>query len=366
MDVHNEILGVSDGTPGQRFQLTSTPVVRTDEPFVVEVSDVDGWVEWSEAKSFAESGPDDLHWRLDAHEGVVAFGPAVRDVDGSIRQYGAVPPPDARIRLRSYRVGGGRHGNVARGAIVTLRSALPFVATVTNRHPARGGLDAETAANARERGPLVVGTRDRAVTLADYEYLTTRASGRVARAKALEVGDDGRPATPGEGTGVKVLVVPTVGSFEATGEFRFEQLVPGAALLEDIQTYLSERRMVGSRVMVGPSLYSGISIAAEVHLRPDAHAAKVELACLQALYTYLSPLTGGPDGEGWPYGRPLNVGEVYGALQNVDGVLYVEGARMFPVNPLSGDREAATDRLELSPDSLIFGRGHSIRVLEAD
>ncbi|MEO1061303.1 MAG: putative baseplate assembly protein [Actinomycetota bacterium] len=361
-DVESEIIGVSDGSAGQRFALTRAPVVRSETPHVLEVSTGEGWDEWMEVQTFAESDVEDHHWQLEAHDGVVLFGPAVREGDGAIRQRGAIPPEGARLRVRRYRTGGGRDGNVARNEIVTLRSAIPFVSQVENRVPAAGGLDAETPENARDRGPLVLGTRDRAVTLADYEYLAHQASGRVARVRAVEVGEDGAPASPGEGVAVKLFVVPTVGSFETTGEFRFDQLVPGADLLEEIQSYLAPRRMVGTRVMVGPSRYVGVTVAADIRVGPNVDRDRAELEAMQALYGYLSPLVGGPDGEGWPYGRPLHVGELYGVLQAVEGVMFVEGAQMFPTNPTNEERQAATDRIPLNPDSLFFPMGHSIQV----
>ena len=40
-------------------------------------------------------------------------GPAVRLADGALRRYGAVPAKGAHLRLREYRTGGGRKGNVA-------------------------------------------------------------------------------------------------------------------------------------------------------------------------------------------------------------------------------------------------------------
>ena len=66
-----------------------------------------------ERPNFATSGPDDRHFVLDAMRGEIEFGPAVRLADGTLRNYGKVPPKGANMRVPSYRAGGGSGGNVA-------------------------------------------------------------------------------------------------------------------------------------------------------------------------------------------------------------------------------------------------------------
>lgn len=89
---------------------------------------------WTRVDDFAHSGPEDRHVTLDPNAGRVEFGPAVRERDGSVRHYGRVPVKGATVRVRSYRTGGGLRGNVARSTLRVLRSAIPYVARVENRH----------------------------------------------------------------------------------------------------------------------------------------------------------------------------------------------------------------------------------------
>src|SRR5207248_5367003 len=135
-----------------------------------------GWVEWTRVESFADSGPTERHFVLDPVAGEVAFGPAVREADGSLRHYGAVPPKDAVVRIPRYRTGGGQAGNVARGAISVLKSSIPYVTRVENRVGATGGVDTEDVDAAKVRGPIVLRTRNRAVTVEDYEELAREAA----------------------------------------------------------------------------------------------------------------------------------------------------------------------------------------------
>jgi predicted phage baseplate assembly protein len=125
----------------------------------------------------------------------VHFPPAVREADGSLRGFGAVPPKGAPLRVPEYLTGGGPAGNVAARTITVLRTTVPFVDRVENRRAAHGGVDGETIEEAKERGPLALRTRDRAVTAEDYEQLARRAAPGIARVRCVP----GRVAARGAG-----------------------------------------------------------------------------------------------------------------------------------------------------------------------
>ena len=161
--------------------------------------------------------------------------------------------------------------------------------------------------------------------------------------------------------GVRVLVVPAVAGDE-TGRLRFEQLILDEQLLERIANYLDERRVVGTRAIVEPPHYQGITVVARILARRRARTATVEAAARRALYRYYDPIVGGPDGDGWPFGRPVHVGEVYAVLQSIEGVEYIEDVRLFATDPITGQRGEATQRLELAPNSLVFSYEHHVRV----
>ena len=185
--IHGEVVGISEGVPGQRFPLARRPVVAADEPLVVEVAGGDGWHEWREVGTFAHSGAEDRHVTLDRVAGEVVFGPAIREPGGGLVHYGAVPPKGAPIRVPEYRTGGGRRGNVARTVLQVMRDPVPFVSTVTNRRPATGGVDGESVRDAAIRGPLLLRTRERAVTAEDYEHLAREAAPHAARVRCVPV-----------------------------------------------------------------------------------------------------------------------------------------------------------------------------------
>ncbi|MFD8424714.1 putative baseplate assembly protein [Streptomyces sp. NPDC059668] len=355
--VLDEALGESTGLPGQRLRLAHFPVVGDTPPVLLQTAERDGWSDWDVVPHFAASGPGDRHIALDAATGEISFGPAVREPDGTLRQFGSVAPKGAVIRARRYRTGGGRAGNVARGAVQVLRSSVPYVAEVVNREAARGGVDGETVAEAKTRAPITLRAQERAVTLRDYEELARRAAPETARITCLE-GDEGEHGA----YAVRVLVVPQAVP-DPGGRLRFEQLVPGDALLQRITRYLDERRLIGTRLAVGPPFYQGVTVVATVHAFRGVDTDRVRRQAHDALYRHLDPLTGGANGTGWPFGRPVQSGEVFAVLQRVPGVELVDAVQLHPADPLTGKRGDPTDRIDLEAPSLVFSFDHRVRVI---
>ena len=354
--VHGERLGSSDGTPGQRFRLARQPVVPWTEPSVLRAGEPGGrTTSWLPVSDFARSGPGQLHYRLDARSGEVEFGPAVRQPDGTVRQYGAVPPLGSVLTLSAYRIGGGRSGNLARGVIRVLKTSVPYVSRIENRHPAAGGVDGETMANARLRGPLELRSSGRAVTADDFEVLAREVAPDVARVKCLS-------ATEADATGgARLLVVPRVVT-DDLGRIAWDDLTrPPEELLHRISDYLDTRRLVGTRLLVEPPRYRGVTVVARVLSDPDARPEQVQQAALHALYTYLSAQEGGPAGTGWPFGRPVQAFDVSTALARVEGLARIEDLLLFPAAP-DGTRGAPVSRVDLEPGALVFSYQHQVRV----
>jgi predicted phage baseplate assembly protein len=355
--IEDEVLGNSDGVPGQTYPVLHTPILGGTAEAVLQTASEEGWQDWEPVENFAGSGPGDRHFILDAVAGEVRFGPAVREADGRYTQYGAVPPRDVTIKLKQYAVGGGREGNVGKGAIRTLKSSIPFVDSVENLVRAQGGVDGETMQEAKSRGPILLRTRSRAVTAEDYEAITMEAAPEVARVRCLPAGEGSS-----EAGSVRILVVPSAPN--ERHRIQFENLVPDPDTLERISARLDQVRLVGARVSVEPPLYRGVTVVARLVARPRTNRTTIQETALDALYRLLNPLTGGSAGAGWPFGRPVYAGEVFAALQSVRGVELVEDVRLFGANPVTGERGKETTKLELEPNSLVFSYAHQIRVEE--
>jgi predicted phage baseplate assembly protein len=351
--VRGEVLGVSVGSGGQRFALARKPVLDAPEAPVLEVSSSEGWQEWHRVPDFASSGPDDPHFRLDQAAGMIELGPTVRLADGSMRSHGRVPPEGAQVRLREYWTGGGSMGNVGAGALCVLRTPIPYVKSAGNRRPAGGGRDGETVDEAKLRAGRALRTCDRAVTAEDYEVIAGQAAGAAVRVHCVP------PAAPTDP--VRVLVLPDVVGY-GPGRLPFPALTPDKELLGRIARALDARRLVGTRVVVEPPHYRGITVAVRLRARRGRDCERLAADALAALYRWLHPRDGGPDGSGWPFGRPVTLGDVHAALAGLPDLDYVEDARLYPADPVTGARGETAQHVEVAVDELPFSFDHQVQV----
>jgi predicted phage baseplate assembly protein len=359
--IQSELLGVSDGTPGQRFQTHFTPILkRNPEENVIVDTGNEHYQDWQEVPDFAESEIDSLHYTLDSVTGELRFGPAIRQQDGTIKLFGAIPHKGSKLVFKRYRYGGGEMGNVQTGILNTLKTAIPYIARVTNREPAWGGLDSEPLESAKMRAPALLRSRDRAVTEADFEFLAGQAiPASIGRVKCLQPrpSEAGR-VVPGQ---VYVLVIPRFSHPE--GFIDPEKLKLKDTDIEQLSSYLDDRRMLTTRLDIRPPAFHWVSAYVELNTVASAENSKIEEEVLARLYRFLNPLTGGVHGGGWPFGRDLFVSDVYQCLQGIPMVQFIRKVDLFQANP-GGERKGGTvEMIEVVAHGVIASGQHSLKFL---
>ncbi len=357
--IQREFLGQSDGTPGQHFFLKFKPVLdrHADEHLSVQADDRPP-AAWQEVVDFGDSWANDPHYTLDSVNGEIRLGPAVRQPDGTIKLYGAVPPRGSNLVFDSYRYGGGQEGNVQKGVINTLKTAIPYIARVSNRFDAFGGLDAESLESAMMRAPMLLRSRDRAVTESDYEFLARQAlPAAIGRVKCLQPtpAEAGR-VVPGQ---VYLLVIPRLPNPQ--GYLAEKDLTPHKEDIEVLSAYVDERRLLTTKVDIRPPAYHWVSVKVQLRASPGAVRAEVEKEVLARLYRYLNPLTGGADGQGWEFGRDLFASDVYQALQGIRNVQFVRSLEMRTARPNNGEPSGdPIETIELVAHGVIASGIHSV------
>ena len=357
--VVGEVLGISEGKPGQAIRVSQIPALplTSEETVEVELADNSGWESWQLVSDFSQAGPDDKVFTWDPAVGEIQFGPAIRSQTGEETRYGATPTRGSHIRLTAYRFGGGERGNLSRRTLTVLKSSIPYVASVTNRRAAIEGLDPENIESAKMRGPQAIRTMHRAVTAEDFEYLAREASPSVGRVYCLQprqVGDERSPA-PGL---VRVLLVPAM-SPGIQGLNASELLVPQATL-DQVREYLDERRLLSTALVVSEPEYVWVSVEAKVQVASDSNANDVRRRVEQKLYQFIHPLYGGSQGEGWPFGRDLFTSELYSQIQSVAGVEYTEDLHIFRVDPVTEERAEVGQILSIPESGLLCSSTHIV------
>jgi hypothetical protein len=171
--------------------------------------------------------------------------------------------------------------------------------------------------------------RHRAVTTEDYEALAREASPGVARARCVPLRDlsgttEARRLALREGY-VSLVIVPNPevkGSLDPASSPGAP--LPAADLLSEVSASLEPRRLIAVRQIVVPPIYVPIQAEIVVATRPDVPVGPLRTRLVEALQRHLDPILGGPEREGWPFGRDVYVSELYRLLEkDVQGVDYV-------------------------------------------
>jgi predicted phage baseplate assembly protein len=348
-----EVLGRSDGKPDQTFKVRNTPVLERMPGEAIEITDSGVTTEWTEVPDFVGCGPDDRVYVWNSTTGEVQFGPLIRYADGSVHQHGAVPREGALVVATRYRSGGGAGGNVGPSTLTSMRTSLPYIERVENIEASIGGVDAETVANAKRRGPHSLRAGARAVTVEDFERLTIEADPAIARVRCLPPLDPGNP--------IRLLIVPQI---ERPGEqLLLDDFALSDTMIGHITEHLDERRILGTTIEIGTPYYQGVTIAALVTARPGRPITLVRERALSTLYRYLNPLTGGPHATGWPFDADLNVANVFQLLETVDGVERVEEVLFFEHDLRNHERIGfGKELVKLERDSLFLSANHQVVV----
>lgn len=362
--VAGEVLGGSRGVPNQTFFFTRTSILPGEE---IEVRELEGarahvefpilqdellsrgfttddlrtvvdprtgkvrevWVRWRGTPHFYFSGPDDRHYLIERARGRLIFG------DGLSAK---IPPAGTgNIRAKLYRAGGGSLGNVPAGAISQIMSGV-LAQGVSNPRSAEGGADGEVPEAAAVRGPNVLRHRERSLSAADYEALAKEASPAVAAARLLPATHaNGRPA-PGW---VTLAIVPHSADAQPQPSYELRQQVHAYIAARAPATLPAEHISV-----IGPK-YLAIGISALLIPRDLSDAGRAQQGAVAALARFLHPLTGGPEGRGWPFGRGVYQSDVAAILENIPGVDHVEQLQ------LRLDDIPAGDSVEVAPDRMV-------------
>lgn len=329
--VRGEILGISQGQPGERFELQRKPVARASLKLRTELPNGDV-EEWAERQDLLSSKPDDAHYTLNATAGVIQFGDGER---------GRIPDAAAQVIATEYRYGGGARGNrVGVGAIKSPQSVLVGVEKVTNERPAVDGADEQTLEQLKLEAPALLRRRDRAVTPEDFKSLAEEVGG-VAKARALTQTHPDHPDVRVPGA-VTVVVIPD-------NDDRPPK--PSGDLIRRVCATLDEKRLLTAEVFVKGPEYQEVRVEARVTAAPYASFDQVTISVIKAIDRLLDPRKG-------DFGNELFPTSLFSTILQVPDVVAVLSLNVF----VDGTRHEGLKPVRVPPDGLVFGRDHVITV----
>lgn len=252
--VTDDLLGSSTGAPYQTFKLKFQKVLV--DSITLFVDEGNGAEEWTRVESFLDraitSTSKVYTATLDDFDNCyIEFG------NGS---YGKIPDVFSNGISADYRIGDGEIGNVQANTITELETSIAFVEETFNPLGSTTlAHDKESIDEIRNNAPASFKTRDRAVTLTDYEDLIS-----VNNKGNLYAFLHTKASRNEEDKTVVSLYYQLRDGYEMT-----------EALNQEVQDFFSTRAMVGTSVELSPYVEFIVNLEANLVIDKDYSRAEI-------------------------------------------------------------------------------------------
>ena len=295
-------IGVSGGAANQFYPLPESPVIAGS----IEI-DVSG-VKYSYVPFLIDyQDYDPVFTTFTDAEGTtyVQFGDGIS---------GRIPANQASIRA-TYRIGGGKFGNVAANTIKFIKTNSTIGLTVSNQDvgqtsgAASGGADPETTDSIRINAPRSVRALNRAVSLSDYSNIAIQVP-NVAKANSIS----------DVYSSVTIFIAPFGDSgLQADGQTASDVF---NNLAVDIGKFFEDKTPPGTSITLQPPAYVDVRLKLECVILPQFRNAQVTASIQEAIAELF-------DFDNVSFNDRITTADVLGVIKEVDGVSRVSMSKMI-------------------------------------
>ena len=237
-----------------------------------------------------------------------------------------IAPSITTLKVR-YLTGGGATANVPAGDLVTISNSTVNFQTsgltggfadttfnslqVTNPRAASGGSDGDTNEEIRQNAISNFSTQLRSVTQDDYLVRSLSMPskyGVISKAFIQKAKLD--TILPGE-------IPSTLDLYILSANSSNNLTIAGSALKQNLQTYLSQYRVIGDSINIKNGFIINIGVDFEITVRPNFNSNEVLKACLNSFTTYFNI-------NNWQMNEPIQISELFLLLDRIQGVQTVK------------------------------------------
>jgi hypothetical protein len=238
--------------------------------------------------------------------------------------YGIAPTGQLTVR---YLTGGGAGANVSAGDLTNLsNSTVTFQNTgltevtansvfnslsVVNPLAATGGNDGDSNEEIRQNSISNFSTQLRTITADDY---LVRALSMPPKYGVISKAYIEKTKLENVGAGE---IPSTLDLYILSQNSNSKLINASSTLKQNIQTYLSQFRIIGDSINIKDAFYINVGLTFEIIVKPNFNNNEVLRACLNSLKNYFSL-------DKWQINEPIQINEIFLLLDNVQGVQTVK------------------------------------------
>jgi hypothetical protein len=268
--------------------------------------------------------PDFTNVGIGTINGVTLLNTAFDPTNFVTTQTYGLAPSNVSIAF-NYLVGGGASSNALANELTVpvsftatgANTSLQNTVATNNAQPAVGGGDGDAIEELRQNIAGEFGSQLRAVTQDDYLSRVMSMPSKFGKvSKAFISKDDSTYKSYIESDiseRDQLLISMYVLGLDVQGSLA----VPSSALMKNIQTYLSEYRMLTDAVNVKPAYIINIGVNFEIVTRPNYPGRDVIARVITQLKQYFNT-------DNWQINQPIILSDIYSMIDQVDGVQTVK------------------------------------------
>jgi hypothetical protein len=253
----------------------------------------------------------------------------------------------------TYLAGGGSQYNALSGQLTiptSINAGAGDASTVVtnNPNPASGGGDGDTVEELRQNILAEFSSQLRAVTQEDYLARTLSMPSKFGKvAKAYVTKDDATFRNYVQNSSTErdqLLVSLYVLGLDNNGKLA----QPSTALVQNLQTYLSEYRMMTDSVNIKPAYVVNIGCNFDITVRPNYTGQDVIARCLIQLQDFFNV-------DNWQINEPIQLSDIYTLIDQVPGVQTVKKVEIINKTGVeNGYSEYAYDTAGATLNNVIY------------
>lgn len=301
-------LASGTGISNQKVELNCKDILYKNFHIMVGKHSNEGIVydKWNKVTSFFSSSKYSKHYILDWENDSLNFGN---------NEMGIAPSKiKDNIRLLSMAYTQGSNSNIKSYMIknVSTNNTILKSVKITQLNQATGGMDNDTFQEIKNKPVKVFNNINRAVTISDYETLVRRTPGLII--ENMKVLPSYLPNGIPEPMNCITIAIQQ-GEFANEGNYL-------ESYSKNIKEYLNRYRLINTKIEVtGPS-YVGIKIRGDVTINSYEDECKHEIE--EGIKNFIKKLNRN-------LGRTLYFGELFGTIEQMDCVIYLEDLHIIPV-----------------------------------
>lgn len=212
---------------------------------------------------------------------------------------------------------------IASGVDISLKNTV----ITNNENPAVGGADGDDVEDIRLNAAAEFSSQLRAVTQQDYLIRTLNMPQKYGKISKAYVTKDDATFTNYLRSDMSEKDPVSVSLYVLSYNNQGQLAAPSVALMQNLDTYLSEYRMLTDSVSIKPAYIINIQINFEIVTRPNYSGIDVLTRCIESMKDYFNS-------EKWEINQPIILSNVYSTLDLIEGVQTVKNVN---INNLYGE-----------------------------